>query len=153
MSKFPVGVGGLLHVFFCSAHSQCYTGFLEGCVLVMASTLPIEIALEHLLTTVRVEVVVISALETFFPLVQSSPMLMTWNSHWWSFFFNWNDLISSLFILNYSWWRKIQNPRETRKVVLQLQITLIQRNKLFILTQSLPFSCHPLSLLFSEKSY
>ena len=82
MSKFPVGVGGFLHVFFCSAHSQCHTGFLEGCVLVMASTLPIEIALEHLLTTVRVEVVVISALETFFPLVQSSPMLMTWNSHW-----------------------------------------------------------------------
>ena len=48
MSKFSVGVRGLLLVFFCSADSQCHTGFLEGCVLVMTSTLPIELALEHL---------------------------------------------------------------------------------------------------------
>ena len=75
-------------------------------------------------------------------------MLMTWNSHWWRLFYHWNDLISSLFILNYSWWYKIQKPRETLKVNLELQFTLISRNKLFILTQSLPFSrlSHSLSL-------
>ena len=43
-----------------------------------------------------------------------------------------HDLISSLFVLNYSWRYKIQKPRETRKVMLKLQFPLIsQTNSLF----------------------
>ena len=39
-----------------------------------------------------------------------------------------NDLILSLFLLNYSWRYKIQKPKETLKVMLKLQSTLILRN-------------------------
>ena len=60
-----------------------------------------------------------------------------------------HDLISSLFVLNYSWRYKIQKPRETRKVMLKLQFTLILRNELFISTQSLPFSSKQVISAFS----
>ena len=60
--------------------------------------------------------------------------------------------------MNYSWWYKIQKPRETHKVILKVQFTLISRNELFISMQSLPFSskqsylCVPSSLFcFTRK--
>ena len=43
-----------------------------------------------------------------------------------------HDLISSLFILNYSWIYKVQKPRETRKAMLKFQLFLSHKtNSLF----------------------
>ena len=60
-----------------------------------------------------------------------------------------HDLIWSLFILNYCWRYKIQEPRETRKVMLKLQFTLISRNEHFISTQCLTFSSKQVISTFS----
>ena len=74
-----------------------------------------------------------------------------------------NDILSSCEafslteMINYSWWYKIQKPRETCKVILKIHFTLISQNKLFISMQSLPFSskqvisvCCPLSYFSRE---
>ena len=39
-------------------------------------------------------------------------------------FLKWEYLIPSLFIVNSSWLSKFQKPRETRKFILELQVTL-----------------------------
>ena len=62
------------------------------------------------------------------------------NSHLWSLLFDWNDLILPLFILKYSWWYKIQKPRETRKVMLKTEFSFISHKELFISMQSQLFS-------------
>ena len=58
-------------------------------------------------------------------------------------------MLSPLLIFNYSWWNKIQKPRETRKVILELHITHYL-TKLFnaiftIVKQAISF-CMPSSL-------
>ena len=65
-----------------------------------------------------------------------SSFTLSCNSHLWSLLFDWNDLILSLFILKYSWWYKIQKPRETRKVMLKTQFSFISQKELFVSMQS-----------------
>ena len=67
------GGGGGACYFFLDSSVHCHTGFLEGSVLVMVSTLLIELAVEFVLITAVLEVVVISVLATLFPLAQSYP--------------------------------------------------------------------------------
>ena len=169
MSKFSAGRGGVLLVFFSSAHHPlpCHitsvTGFFEGFAFVRwcSRLYWYNLKLKFVLTSVVVELVVISVLATFFPLVQSSSVSMTWNSHWWSLFF----LTEMIWFCLYASWItvndiKSRSQEKQSKVILKLQFALIWRNKLFIY-QALYFNTvsiyiflpSSLSLLFFEKGY
>ena len=144
-------------------HITNVTGFFEGFAFARwcSRLYWYNLKLKFVLTSVVVELVVISVLATFFPLVQSSSVSMTWNSHWWSLFF----LTEMIWFCLYASWItvndiKSRSQEKQSKVILKLQFALISRNKLFTY-QALYFTLSlytifllPLSLsLFFEKSY
>ena len=79
-------------------------------------------------------------------------------------FLNWNNLISSLFMFNYSWWYKIQTLRETKSSLnfishfilqnLSTQSLLCSREQImFLLCSSRKVASKNLPSCFNEKEF
>ena len=109
----------------------------------------IKICIDNNRSRSRSWVVVMAVLATSFSLA--------WTALIWfgtSLFFDWNYLISSSFIFNYSWWYKIQEPREPCKVNLELQFTVYLTkffNAVCTIFKQASCTCVPSSLFCSSR--